>query len=175
MVVSEENLRELVASADREEETVRLPFMRGLPPSPPPSNSGMASLDEKLEFELEKEKNIELEFDNAFVTQVYNYLSLGYPSMARKYDAELSKISHIPIVDLRRDDELPSARGYIRLGEDDEHGGTNVEGIKEVDCWRWKALRLYIREWARQQPFMNKKENIMGGFGVTIRKGSWAW
>jgi len=135
----------------------------------------MVSLDEKLESELEKEKSIELEFDDAFVTQVYNYLSLGYPSMARRYDAELSKISHIPIVDLRRDDELPSARGYIRLGEDDEHGRADGEGIKEVDCWRWKALRLYVKEWARQQPFMSKKEDIMGGFGVTIRRGSWAW
>ena len=176
MVVSEENLRELGASGcDREEETTKLTFMRGLPPSPPPSNSGMVSLDEKLEFELEKEKSIELEFDDAFVTQVYNYLSLGYPSMARRYDAELSKISHIPIADLRRDDELPSARGYIRLGEDDEHVGTNGEGIKEVDCWRWKAMRLYVKEWARQQPFMSKKEDIMGGFGVAIRRGSWAW
>lgn len=148
------------------------PFMRGLPPSPPPSNSGMASLDQKLELEFEKEKSIEQEFDDHFVTQVYNYLSLGYPSLARKYDAEISKISHIPIIDLRRDDHLPTARGYIRFGEDEEKGH---EGISEVDCWRWKALRLYIKEWARQQPFMSKKEDVMGGWGVAVRRGSWAW
>lgn len=158
---------------DRIESQQRPPlFMRGLPPSPPPSNSGMASLDEKLDLELEKEKSIEQEFDDHFVTQVYNYLSLGYPSIARKYDIELSKITKIAIADLRRDDHLPSARGYIRFGEDEDKAH---EGVTEVDCWRWKALRLYVREWARQQPLFATRDDVMGGFGVAVRRGSWAW
>jgi len=147
-------------------------FTGGLPPSPPPSNSGMANLDEKLEQELQKEKSIDQEFGDAFVTQVYNYLSLGYPSLARRFDAELSKISGIAVAELRRDDHLPSAKGYIRFGDDEDE---MHEGIREVDCWRWRALKLYIKEWARQQPFMVQKEDVMGGFGVVVRRGSWAW
>jgi hypothetical protein len=149
-------------------------LLRELPPSPPQSwDSGIGSLDEKLEAEMDKEKTIEQEFSDGFVTQVYNYLSLGYPSLARRYDDELAKISGIPICDLRRDDDLPSARGYIRFGEDEEEGGN--AGVREVDCWRWQALRLYVREWARQQPRFLKREDVMGGFGVAVRRGSWAW
>jgi hypothetical protein len=142
--------------------------MHQLPPSPPPSNSGFANLDEKKE----REQSIEAEFSDDFVTQVYNYLSLGYPSIARRYDEELGKIARVPLSDLRHDDELESSRGYIRFGKD---GNGNEEGIKEDMCARWKALKAYIREWARQQPSMCEPNNKYGGFGVSVRRGSWAW
>jgi hypothetical protein len=136
-----------------------------LPPSPPPSNSGVTSLEERLESEV----TIESEFDNAFITQVYNYLSLGYPAIARDYDGELSKISRIPISELRADDDLATgARGYIRLGEEELDNG-----VTEDMCSRWKALRAYILEWARQQPCMGKPRNVEGIWGAA-RKGSWA-
>jgi hypothetical protein len=149
-------------------ETNANPMFRQLPPSPPPSNSGIVSLDEKLE----TEQAIEDEFNDEFVTQVYNYLSLGYPSLARKYDDELSKISCTPLSDLRHDDSLATSRGYIRLG-DDECG--QKDGIKEEMCARWKSLRVYIHEWARQQPRMAQQQDQQGGFGVSVRRGSWAW
>jgi len=143
-------------------------IMHQLPPSPPPSNSGIGSLDEKLE----AEHAIELEFDDAFVTQVYNYLSLGYPAMARRFDEELSKITRIPVSELRQDDNLATARGYIRLGDDEV---AHEEGITEETCVRWKALRSYIREWARQQPRMAQPSNPHEGWGVAPRRGSWSW
>jgi hypothetical protein len=143
-------------------------MLHHLPPSPPPSNSGMASLDEKLEIE----QRIEQEFDDAFVTQVYNYISLGVSSLAHSFDEELSKISRVPILELRIDDNLASTRGYIRLGED-ECG--KEDGIREEMCARWKALRIYIHEWARQQSRMSSPQPNLGGFGVLARRGSWAW
>jgi hypothetical protein len=133
-----------------------------LPPSPPPSNSGMSSLDDKLSLE----EAIEQEFDDAFVTQVFNYVSLGYPAIAKEYDEELSKISRVPVEDLREDDHLPSARGYIRLGEEEQ---TDSE-VTEERCARWRALKKYIHEWARQRPFMATRSPEMEG---TWRKGSW--
>lgn len=143
-----------------------------LPPSPPASNSGMSGLDEKLELE----KAIEEEFDDAFVTQVYNYLSLGYPSMARKFDSELAKISRIELTELRADDAIAGAgaRGYIRLGEENGIPAVDEDGneVKEEHCARWRALRSYVREWARQQPTW--QTNQYGG-GVTARRGSWGW
>src|ERR1051326_1443028 len=71
-------------------------------PSPHPGNissflappkTDFTGLDEKLKIEI----SIEEEFSDEFVTQVYNYLSMGYPSIARDYDEELSKISRIPV------------------------------------------------------------------------------
>lgn len=138
-----------------------------LPPSPPQSSSGFPSLDEKLEVQ----QKVEDEFSDEFITQVYNYLSLGYPSIARGYDEELSKITRTPVSDLRQDDKLESSRGYIRFGED---GNSQEEGINEDMCSRWKALKAYIHEWARQQPGMQESEN-RHGFGVAVRRGSWAW
>jgi len=128
----------------------------------------MANLDEKLELE----NVIEEEYTDEFITQVYNYLSLGYPSLARKFDDELSKIARVPILELRQDDHLASSRGYIRLGED---GFAEEEGINAEKCVRWRALRLYIREWARQQPRMAEPATRPGGWGVAVRRGSWAW
>ncbi|KAJ5809117.1 uncharacterized protein N7503_001335 [Penicillium pulvis] len=105
------------------------------------------------------------EFHDGFVTQIYNYLSLGYPCVARCYDYELGRISGITVEDLRRDDLETDARGYVVAPENNNN---------EVACIRWKALRLYIREWARQQPNMAEDENGLEAWGVPERRGSWA-
>jgi len=137
-----------------------------LPPSPPPSNNGIASLDEQLDLDAA----LEAEFNDHFVTQVYNYLSLGYPVIARDFDDELSKISRVPVQELRSDDHLAKARGYIRLGE----GEAASEGVTEEMCSRWKALRLYVKEWARQHPQLNRPTGGEGNW-MNARKHSWAW
>ncbi|TLD24423.1 hypothetical protein E2P81_ATG11759 [Venturia nashicola] len=148
-------------------DTIANPMFRQSSPSPPSSNPDVALADKKVG----TEQAIEDEFNDNFVTQVYNYLSLGYPSLARKYDEELGKISCTPLADLRHDDSLATSKGYIRLG-DDECG--KQEGIDEEMCARWKALRTYIHEWARQQPRMAQPQNQQG-FGASVRRGSWAW
>ncbi|KAJ5490591.1 hypothetical protein N7453_011416 [Penicillium expansum] len=111
------------------------------------------------------QKVIEAEFHNGFVTQIYNYLSLGYPCLARCYDYELSRISGISIEDLRRDDLHTDARGYVVAPETDNLAGA---------CARWKALRLYIQEWARQEPGMAEEDTNLESWGLPERKGSWA-
>ncbi|KAJ5549731.1 hypothetical protein N7535_002332 [Penicillium sp. DV-2018c] len=111
------------------------------------------------------QKVIKFEFHDGFVTQIYNYLSLGYPCLARYYDYELSRISCIPVEDLRRDDLQTDARGYIVAPED---------GNITKACARWRALRLYIQEWARQEPGMAEDETNLEGWGHPERKGSWA-
>ena len=143
------------------------PSQGHLPPSPPASNADITSIHEKLTTEI----SIEEEFGDNFVTQVYNYLSLGYPSIARNFDEELGKISRIPLPELRQDDHLVQSRGYIRLGED---GNLKDTEITEETCMRWRALQLYIQEWARQQPRMATGVNALGSFGVAARRGSWA-
>jgi hypothetical protein len=135
-----------------------------LPPTPPASQADFACIDQKLAAEL----TIDEEFGDDFVTQVYNYLSLGYPSMARPFDEELSKISHSSIADLRQDDHLAQKRGYIRLGAD---GNLTSAEITEESCMRWRALRVYIREWAKQHPGMAGETQ---GMGTAVRRGSWA-
>lgn len=109
-------------------------------------------------------KTIEDEFHDEFVTQIYNYLSLGYPCVARYYDYELSKISGVAIEDLRRDDQHTDAKGYVMAPEDGS----------AVACMRWKALRLYIREWARQEPTMVEDDTGLEAWGMPERRGSWA-
>ncbi|KAH9873481.1 hypothetical protein IAQ61_004104 [Plenodomus lingam] len=148
------------------------PAMSLLPPTPPASayngtfaQTDFSSIDEKLAVE----QTITEEFSDDFVTQVYNYLSLGYPSMARPFDEELSKISKIPVHELRQDDHLAESRGYIRLGKD---GNLKDSEITEETCMRWRALRIYIQEWARQHPNMSEEE--FGKGGTAVRKGSWA-
>ncbi|KAJ4345645.1 uncharacterized protein N0V89_011779 [Didymosphaeria variabile] len=136
-----------------------------LPPTPPASNADFACIDEKLTFAL----SIDEDFGDDFVTQVYNYLSLGYPSMAQPFDDELSRISNIPVSDLRQDDHLAESKGYIRLGAD---GNLTDAEITEESCMRWRALRVYIREWAKQHP--NMAGDGLGGAGIAARKGSWA-
>ncbi|KAL5121285.1 hypothetical protein ACEQ8H_000753 [Pleosporales sp. CAS-2024a] len=138
-----------------------------LPPTPPASATDFSGIDEKLAVE----QTIADDFSDDFVTQVYNYLSLGYPSMARPFDAELSRISGICITELRQDDHLAESRGYIRLGKD---GNLTANEITEETCSRWRALRVYVQEWARQHPNMSEEEDPSGGRGTSVRKGSWA-
>ncbi|QIW98181.1 hypothetical protein AMS68_003699 [Peltaster fructicola] len=144
------------------------------PPTPADSDgpSHPHTIDGVLGAERDFEDLIEQEFPDSFVTQVYNYLSLGYPSLARPYDEELAKIAHIPISDLRQDDQKARAtpRGYIRLGQDFEGGG-GVES--EESCRRWVALKSYIREWARQEKTTVNFDGPAGNFATTARRGSW--
>ncbi|KAI9831922.1 MAG: hypothetical protein M1819_004644 [Sarea resinae] len=115
---------------------------------------------------MSKEEEMEREFNDSFVTQVYNYLSLGYPSVARKFDEELSKISRVPVEELSKDDQRANAKGYVDIGLEDGSPAHN-------ECARWRALRAYIWEWGRQRPGM-AKESGNGRWGVLARKGSWA-
>lgn len=137
-----------------------------LPPSPPDSQE-----DNKIDNTLQRELSIEQELNDSFVTQVYNYLSLGYPSLARKFDEELSKITRVSVEDLRKDDGLVNAKGYVGAPEGT---GTDVRGIMEgqTKCERWCALKKYVREWGRQQPEMRVGGD--SGWGARARKGSWA-
>ncbi|KAJ5489567.1 hypothetical protein N7539_004457 [Penicillium diatomitis] len=130
------------------------------PPSPPEPQTL------KVTRPVLSRKKTESEFTDSFVTQIYNYLSLGYPCVARYYDFELSKISGIPVEDLRQDDLITDARGYVVAPEDGQKA--------DVACVRWKALRLYIHEWARQQPNMAEDETDFEAWGVRERRGSWA-
>ncbi|CAK7236403.1 hypothetical protein SCUCBS95973_009596 [Sporothrix curviconia] len=168
----------------------------------------LAGLDERLRQEkaaAELEENIAAEFTDRFVTQVYNYLSLGYPSMAWSYDDELSKISRIPVDDLEQDDASnrgggggdsssssslgpgsfsagsgsygPDAKGHISLDEDDKNAGQNGEtgengaSYNHDSCPRWRALKIYIFEWARQHPDLNAISPL--AWGMRERRGSW--
>ncbi|GAQ12055.1 hypothetical protein ALT_9376 [Aspergillus lentulus] len=107
--------------------------------------------------------------DDNFVTQIYNYLSLGYPCVARYYDHELSRVSGIPVKELRRGDTSALARGYLQVNED---GSANGPVVRQV-CARWVALRLYIHDWARSQPNFDN-DNDHDTWGVLERRGSWA-
>ncbi|RJE26525.1 hypothetical protein PHISCL_01138 [Aspergillus sclerotialis] len=109
------------------------------------------------------------EFHDGFVTQIYNYLSLGYPCVARYYDYELSEISGIPVEELRQDDLHTDAKGYAGVTRGNPCGGDS--GKK---CTRWVALRLYIDEFAKHQSQMDKNVPTVEAWGVRERKGSWA-
>ena len=125
-------------------------------------------LDERLLQEksrAERDEKIAAEFDDAFVTQVYNYLSLGYPAMARGFDEELSKISRVTVDELEHDDKEQMAKGHMlemKLEDTPE----------EARCPRWRALRVYITEWARQHPDLDNLDPL--AWGVRERRGSWA-
>ena len=137
-------------------------------------DSDLGHLDAVLVTEKQLDTVMDDEYPDSFITQVYNYLSLGYPSLARPFDEELSKISRIPMIDLRQDDQKAKAtpRGYIRLGPDFEGGGG--EGMTEDSCMRWQALKRYIREWARQEKNMVPTDGVFGNWGTGARRGSWA-
>jgi hypothetical protein len=143
-----------------------------LPPTPcsPQYDPFTESVDKMLNKELSIEQQIDEEFHHGFITQIYNYLSLGYPSLAHKFDQELSKISRIPIEELRKDDDLADAKGYVGAPEG---AGLDEDSAKEGKCARWTALRLYIHEWARQQPDM--ADRTPNEWGVRARRGSWAF
>lgn len=138
---------------------------RQLPLTPLSSNGG--SPTHTLDKKLWREKRVEDEFDDSFVTQIYNYLSLGFPSLARPFDHELSKISSISVGAIRKDDEAAEAQGYIGTPE-----GPN-EAVSGVERVRWTALKLYIKEWFRQSSEM--AENVPDDWGARVRRGSWAW
>jgi hypothetical protein len=124
-------------------------------------------INERLQNEkahAELEEKIEHEFDDTFVTQVYNYLSLGYPAMARAFDGELSRISTMTIEDLEKDDEKQLAQGHLVEPEADKP--------RDQRCPRWHALQSYIKEWARQHPNLDSMDPV--GWGVRERRGSWA-
>ncbi|KAL4887912.1 hypothetical protein BDV59DRAFT_189747 [Aspergillus ambiguus] len=110
------------------------------------------------------------EFHDGFVTQIYNYLSLGYPCVARYYDHELSKGSGIPVSDLRRDDLNTDAKGYVGVSE----GAASNKETKTNACVRWTALRIYIHKWAKQHPAVEENDGILETWGVRERRGSWA-
>ncbi|KAK6955288.1 hypothetical protein Daesc_002921 [Daldinia eschscholtzii] len=156
----------------------------------------LSGLDERLKKEKarkEFEERIAAEFDDAFVTQVYNYLSLGYPATARAFDGELSKISGIDIEELRKDDHIKIDKGFMLQMEmsipkgksmtDSDSGEDTVLRTPEEDEKRtrrkpkpprWIALKLYIREWARQHPVLNDSGTGEMAWGVRARRGSWA-
>lgn len=173
------------------------PLSASVPPQPehrthphePKSLHMLQSLDERLRQEKEAaelEDQIMEEFDDTFVTQVYNYLSLGYPATARIYDEELCKISRINLDELEQDDDIvmdsfcdktansvggpngkkSSAPGYIIL-EDSEKNDIGCD--KQTP--RWRALKEYIYEWARQHPDLNSISPL--AWGMQERRGSW--
>ncbi|PHH59079.1 hypothetical protein CDD81_3818 [Ophiocordyceps australis] len=125
-------------------------------------------LDERLRREkaqAERDEKIVQEFNDDFITQVYNYLSLGYPATAHTFDEELSKISRVSMQDLGRDDETRMAKGYMLE--------SNFDDVAEDDrCPRWRALKIYIMEWARQHPNLDSLDPL--AWGVRERRGSWA-
>ena len=151
----------------------------GRPPPSPPSSSNGSQRESTLfvlDARLELEAKVENEFGDEFVTQVYNYLSLGYPSLARKFDEELSRISCVGIEELRMDDRLTDhTRGYIRLG-DDAPGSHAI--VDEDMCRRWRALKIYVREWGRQMVKKEQDGHVIAGdprsaWGMPVRRGSW--
>jgi hypothetical protein len=137
------------------------------PGKPSDSGSHLSHVDKMLGIETE----VEREFHDGFVSQVYNYLSLGYPSLARYYDHELSKISGVSIDDLRKDDLHTDAKGYVGVPD-----RSRVDKDRTImdKCMRWNALRLYIHEWAKQRPEMVSNGESLNAWGVRERRGSWA-
>lgn len=147
-----------------------------LPLTPPESDS--LNIDGVLKSDQELDDLMKESYPDSFITQVYNYLSLGYPTLARPFDEELSKISGIPLKELRHDDIIAKnmPKGYIRLGDDFEGRGDGTDQVLQPGgCKRWDALKLYIREWAKQEKNMVRKESMAGNWGTGARRGSWAW
>ncbi|KAI1311111.1 hypothetical protein F5Y03DRAFT_343500 [Xylaria venustula] len=160
----------------------------------------LSGLGDKLERELarkEREEAVMAEFEDAFVTQVYNYLSLGFAATARAFDDELSKISGICVEELRKDDnvkvgtgfmlemEMNASRGSSDSSSPDSSGDERMVSphVYEYEFERrsrhkpprWKALKLYIHEWARQHPSLNNDDGSgPPAWGVRARRGSWA-
>lgn len=140
---------------------------------PPRGLHMLMGLEQRLQQEkaaAELDERIAAEFTDQFVTQVYNYLSLGYPATARAYDEELSKISRIPTEELEMEDEAvmdgigSSAKGHIKISMD-------LDTTDDRRCPRWKALKEYIFEWARQHPDLDSITPL--AWGVAERRGSW--
>ncbi|EFR02009.1 hypothetical protein MGYG_05012 [Nannizzia gypsea CBS 118893] len=147
------------------------PDLVSLATIPVTSSPSPAILVQPYDPDLERE--IEAEFNDSFVTQIYNYLSLGYPCLARDFDAELSKITNIAIETLRSDDQHANAKGYIDLPDCRTGACTTPTTTTTPGCVRWNALKLYIHEWARQQP-RSGADRAVDSWGVPERRGSWA-
>lgn len=133
----------------------------------------LMGLEQRLQKEVvaaDLEERIASEFDDVFVTQVYNYLSLGYPATARVYDEELSKISQIPTEELEQEDDAvmdgigSRAKGHLKISMD-------LDLKEDRRCPRWTALKKYIFEWARQHPDLDSITPL--AWGVVQRRGSW--
>ncbi|KAK7448552.1 hypothetical protein CaCOL14_011799 [Colletotrichum acutatum] len=125
----------------------------------------LAGLEDRLKREKALEEKIASEFDDIFITQVYNYLSLGYPAMARSFDEELAKIAQVSVEELEADDAKQMASGHLMEPAE-------AELAEEKRCPRWKALKSYIYEWARQHPDLDSLDSL--AWGVRERRGSWA-
>ncbi|EQL01336.1 hypothetical protein OCS_02944 [Ophiocordyceps sinensis CO18] len=85
--------------------------------------------------------------------------------MARSFDDELSKISRVTTEELGRDDDRQMAKGHMlemRLDDTPEDGR----------CPRWRALKVYILQWARSHPDLDSLDPL--AWGVRERRGSWA-
>lgn len=152
-------------------------MLKKTPPTPPSeglTGTDLVNLDAVLVSDRDFEEMMEKEYPDSFVTQVYNYLSLGYPTIARDFDEELSKISGTSIKDLREDDVKATTmpKGYIRL--DPAYEGPGGNGVQGDGCARWRALKLYVREWARQEK-KGYADASGGNWGATARRGSWAF
>ena len=111
--------------------------------------------------------DLEKEVNDGFVTQIYNYLSLGYPCVARHYDHELSEFSSMSVKELQQDDLHTDDKGYVGIFEGTA-GNTMPSGCISM---RWMALRLYIQEWVKRQPRM---AGNLEASSVCERRGSWA-
>ena len=141
--------------------------------TPPRDSDSEDAFTSSIDRKLILERSIDEEFPNSVITQIYNYLSLGYPSLARPFDAELSKISRLSTEEIRKDDESMDAKGYVGAPEGDGADGHHVE--IQGGCRRWEALRLYVREWARQSmEFKHGAFGIGEDWGARARRGSWA-
>jgi hypothetical protein len=144
----------------------------GLLPSPPSSAHPSPVPQSTIDDILAAEDDLDEEFNDEFVSNVYNYLALGYPCLARKFDIELSKISGLSIEEIRTDDKRANTKGYVGLAEGD--GMSHAEAIRG-QCGRWRALRIYAREWGKQNPSVRKGSMAPGGnWGERGRRGSWA-
>lgn len=134
------------------------------------SSNLLHGLTERLHNEkaqAERAEKIASEFTDDFVTQVYNYLSLGYPATACVFDEELSKISRMDVSELQSNDEKQMAKGHML------EMNLDAEPKEEDRCPRWKALKTYVTEWARQHPNLDNLDPL--AWGVRERKGSWAF
>lgn len=145
--------------------------------SPPVDMEGLVSSAEShhdLYDPQALEQEIEEEFHDGFVSQIYNYLSLGYPCLARDFDEELSKITQIPIKELRKDDLNTDAKGYVKSPETFRASNGALKPNNDK-CMRWNALKLYIHEWGRQLPGRSRpNSNVDDTWGFRGRRGSWA-
>ncbi len=87
------------------------------------------------------------------------------------------------------DDRLvEGTRGHMNIAlGDGEEAGFDGEGLANrgdldpTECRRWRALRKYVREWARQMLQRDAAEGVNGGglldphraWGLPARRGSW--